>query len=114
MVFNATFNTISVILWLSVLLVAETGEPGENQRLVASYIWFKVKGLRVAFYILFLLKIKNIDYFVMCIIIDFLPIPNLILKLQSFTRVISLSTGKMVSGLGIAMEWKTNLSVIFT
>jgi hypothetical protein len=26
MVFNATFNNVSVILWLSVLLVEETGE----------------------------------------------------------------------------------------
>ena len=31
MVFNATFNNISVILWRSVLLVEETGAPGENQ-----------------------------------------------------------------------------------
>ena len=30
MVFNATFNNISVILWWSVLLVEETGVPGEN------------------------------------------------------------------------------------
>ena len=30
MVFNATFNNISVIPWLSVLLVDETGVPGEN------------------------------------------------------------------------------------
>ena len=30
MVFNATFNNISVILWLSVLLVEETRVPGEN------------------------------------------------------------------------------------
>jgi len=30
MVFNATFNNISVILWRSDLLVEETGEPGEN------------------------------------------------------------------------------------
>jgi hypothetical protein len=29
-VFNATFNNISVISWLSVLLVEETGGPGEN------------------------------------------------------------------------------------
>jgi hypothetical protein len=29
-VFNATFNNISVILWLSVLLVEETGISGEN------------------------------------------------------------------------------------
>ena len=30
MVFNATFNNISVISWLSVLLVEETGVPGEK------------------------------------------------------------------------------------
>jgi hypothetical protein len=30
MVFNATFNNISVILWQSVLLVEKTGVPGEN------------------------------------------------------------------------------------
>jgi hypothetical protein len=31
MVFNVTiFNNISAILWLSVLLVEETGRPGEN------------------------------------------------------------------------------------
>ena len=30
MVFNATFNNISVISWRSVLLVEETGGPGEN------------------------------------------------------------------------------------
>jgi len=29
-VFNATFNNISVISWLSVLLVEETGVPEEN------------------------------------------------------------------------------------
>jgi hypothetical protein len=29
-VFNATFNNISVILWQSVLLVEETGVPEEN------------------------------------------------------------------------------------
>jgi len=37
MVFNATFNNISVILWRSVLLVAETGVPGENHRPAASH-----------------------------------------------------------------------------
>ena len=36
MVFNATFNNISIKLWRSVLLVEETRVPGENQRLVAS------------------------------------------------------------------------------
>ena len=30
LVFNATFNNISVILWQSVLLVEETGGPREN------------------------------------------------------------------------------------
>ena len=30
MVFNTTFNTISVTLWPSVLLVEEIGGPGEN------------------------------------------------------------------------------------
>jgi hypothetical protein len=30
MVLNATFNNISVILWRSILLVEETGVPGEN------------------------------------------------------------------------------------
>jgi hypothetical protein len=35
--FNATFNNISVILWRSVLLVEETGVPGENHRSVASH-----------------------------------------------------------------------------
>ena len=32
MVFNATFNNISVISWRSVLLVEETGGPEENHR----------------------------------------------------------------------------------
>jgi hypothetical protein len=30
---NATFNNISVISWQSVLLVKETGVPGENHQL---------------------------------------------------------------------------------
>jgi len=30
MLFNATFNNISAISWQSVLLVEETGVPGEN------------------------------------------------------------------------------------
>jgi len=36
MVFNATFNNISVISWRSALLVEETEGPGENHRPVAS------------------------------------------------------------------------------
>jgi len=37
MVLNATFNNIPVISWLSVLLVEETGVPGENHRPAASH-----------------------------------------------------------------------------
>jgi hypothetical protein len=36
-VFNATFNNISDILWRSVLLVEETGVPGRNNRPFASH-----------------------------------------------------------------------------
>ena len=32
MVFNATYNNIPVIYWRTVLLVEETGVPGENQQ----------------------------------------------------------------------------------
>jgi len=37
MVFNATFDNISAISWLSVLLVEETGVPAENHRPVTSH-----------------------------------------------------------------------------
>jgi len=37
LVFNATFNNISVISWRSVLLVEETRQPGENHRPVTSH-----------------------------------------------------------------------------
>ena len=37
MVFNATFNNISVISWRSVLFVEEPGVPRENHRPVASH-----------------------------------------------------------------------------
>ena len=37
MVFNDTFNNITVILWQSVFLVEETGVPGENHQPVASH-----------------------------------------------------------------------------
>jgi len=36
-VFNATFNYISVISWISVLLMEETGGPGENHRPAQSH-----------------------------------------------------------------------------
>ena len=37
MVFNATFNNISVVSWRSVFLIEETGVPGENHRPAASH-----------------------------------------------------------------------------
>jgi hypothetical protein len=37
MVFNATFNNISVVSWQAVLLVEETGGPRENHRPVTSH-----------------------------------------------------------------------------
>ena len=37
MVFNTTFNKTTAILWRSVLLVDETGVPGENHRPVVSH-----------------------------------------------------------------------------
>jgi hypothetical protein len=37
MVFNATFNNISAISWWSVLLIEETGVPGENHRPTTSH-----------------------------------------------------------------------------
>jgi hypothetical protein len=35
---NATFNNIAVISWRLVLLVEETGVPGENHRPVVSHL----------------------------------------------------------------------------
>jgi hypothetical protein len=37
LVFNATFNNISVISWQSALLVKETEVPGENHQPAASH-----------------------------------------------------------------------------
>ena len=37
LVFNVTFNNISVISWRLVLLVQETRVPGENHRPVSSH-----------------------------------------------------------------------------
>jgi hypothetical protein len=37
MVFSATFNHILAILWQTVLLVEETGVPGEKHQLGASH-----------------------------------------------------------------------------
>jgi hypothetical protein len=37
MVFNVTFNNVSVTSWQSVLLVKETGDPTENHPHIASH-----------------------------------------------------------------------------
>ena len=37
MAFNVTFSNISVISWRSVLLVEDTGVPGETHRHAASH-----------------------------------------------------------------------------
>ena len=46
MVFNATFNNISVTSWWSVLLTEETGEPGENHSFAGDHfpfdLWIEV------------------------------------------------------------------------
>ena len=39
MVLNATFNNISLKSWRSVLLVEETGVPGENHRTVTDKLY---------------------------------------------------------------------------
>jgi hypothetical protein len=45
-VLNSTFNNISVICWWSVLMIEETGVPGENHGQVASHIMFYRIGNR--------------------------------------------------------------------
>ena len=53
-VFNATFNNISVISWRSVSLVEETGGPRENHRSVASH-WqnlVRIKSYIILLYIM--------------------------------------------------------------
>jgi hypothetical protein len=42
-VLNAAFNNISVISWRSVLLLEETGVPGENHRPFASQVAEKLQ-----------------------------------------------------------------------
>jgi hypothetical protein len=42
MVFNATFNNISVLSWLSVLLVEDIGVPGENHvKIGLPVVWWR-------------------------------------------------------------------------
>ena len=48
MVFNATFNNISVISWQSVLLVEETGAPEENHQPAASHLQTSLHNIVVS------------------------------------------------------------------
>jgi hypothetical protein len=56
-VFNATFNNISVISWLSVLLVEETRGPWENHRPVASH--WQTLSHNVVHFALIAIRIHN-------------------------------------------------------
>jgi hypothetical protein len=47
MVFNTTFNNISVISWQSVLLMEETGVPGENHQPAVSHWRFSIFNIFV-------------------------------------------------------------------
>jgi hypothetical protein len=58
MVFNATFNNISVISWQSVLLVEETGVPGENIDLYASVVYICYN-----YFVIVIFEELNIDLF---------------------------------------------------
>jgi hypothetical protein len=49
MVFNATFNNISVILWWSVLLVEETGVSREIHRPAKLYHIIRVFEIRLTY-----------------------------------------------------------------
>jgi hypothetical protein len=48
MVFNVTFNNISVISWQSVLLVEETEIPAENHQPVAFKSFERISGVFLA------------------------------------------------------------------
>jgi hypothetical protein len=59
MVFNATYNNISVISWRSVLLVEETEVPGENHRPAASH-WQTLKENTMLLHAKVLIYKKNL------------------------------------------------------
>jgi hypothetical protein len=69
-VLNATFNNISVISWQSVLLVEETGIPGEKpskktqQKLIqqrSNFIYIVIYLINKNIYILVLVHLVQID-----------------------------------------------------
>jgi hypothetical protein len=63
MVFNATFNNISIISWQSVLLVEEIGVTGEkppSRMLILYHSWKKI--CQFSLNILYLPNIEKMDY----------------------------------------------------
>ena len=67
MVFNATFNNISVKSWRSVLLVQETGGTGENMSQVTDKSYL-CRGGHIGFLIRtkhnFVLKVNSVNIYV--------------------------------------------------
>ena len=61
MALNATFNNISVISLGSVLLVEETGVPGENHRPVASHSLYCLMVCFESWASIFVVSTKYID-----------------------------------------------------
>ena len=57
---NATFNNISVLSWRPVLLMEETGVPGENYRYVASHCQTLSHNVLIQFSIVLHSCIKNV------------------------------------------------------
>jgi hypothetical protein len=58
-VFNATFSNISAISWRPVLLVEETGVPGENHRPWATTAYLNLKNKESIFF--FFISLTNIQ-----------------------------------------------------
>ena len=70
MVFYATFNNISIILWRSVLSVEETGVPGENYRPAPIHLSHNVVSSTP---LLSEIRIHNVsgDSHVLCLDVDY-------------------------------------------
>ena len=70
MMFNATFNNISDISWRSVLLVEETGVPGENHGPASIYLLDCRYYIYIYLYTMYSQYIKffNIIFFSICLI----------------------------------------------
>ena len=119
MVFNATFNNISVILCRSILLVEENKVPGENHRSTLCH-------RKTLSHIVSSKPKRNISPLIIPLkymykYLNFYNRPFAHSQFDSkiihfytfFSQVISLTTCKVVSSLARAMEKTTNLRIIF-